>query len=100
MEASLPVQDLELFQSSQVGFRHAAFRVAERSALPPPMRADTCQSTAFEYQRDAKDLLALAVLGCVNGAGSEAVQDYVDRSLLSVRGADKALQRMVPLLPS
>ena len=53
MEASLPVQDLELFQSSQVGFRHAAFRVAERSALPPPMRADTCQSTAFEYQRDA-----------------------------------------------
>jgi len=53
-----------------------------------------------EYQRDAKDLLALAVLGRVNGAGSEAVQDYVDRSLLSVRGADKALQRMVPLLPA
>lgn len=53
-----------------------------------------------EYQRDAKDLLALAVYSRVNGAGSEAVQDYLDRSLLSVRGADKALQRMVPLLPS
>lgn len=53
-----------------------------------------------EYQRDAKDLLALAVLSRGNGAGPDAVQDYVDRSLLAVRGADKALQRMVPLLPS
>ena len=50
-----------------------------------------------EYARDANDLFALALLSRTNGGN---VEDYLDRSLVAFRGADKALRRMVPLLPS
>ena len=52
-----------------------------------------------EYARDANDLLALAQMSRTNGNGAAAAMDYLDRALVSLRGAGKALDRMVPLLP-
>ena len=54
-----------------------------------------------EYARDANDLLALAQMSRTNGMGNgaAAATDYLDRALVSLRGAGKALDRMVPLLP-
>ena len=34
-----------------------------------------------------------------NGGGPLAVQDYLDRAMFAAKGAGKALDRMVPLLP-
>eukprot|EP00966_Prymnesium_polylepis_P333635 7389084-Prymnesium_polylepis.1 len=53
----------------------------------------------LEYSKDAADLFALARLSRTNGAGLAAMTDYLDRGMLAVRGADKALSRLVPLLP-
>mmetsp|Transcript_37965 Transcript_37965/g.91070 ORF Transcript_37965/g.91070 Transcript_37965/m.91070 type:complete len:139 (+) Transcript_37965:1-417(+) len=53
----------------------------------------------IEYARDANDLFQLAQMSRTNGNGIAAAMDYVDRALVSVRGAGKALDRMVPLLP-
>ena len=53
----------------------------------------------MEYARDANDLLALAQMSRTNGNGAAAAMDYLDRALVSLRGAGKALDRMVPLLP-
>lgn len=52
-----------------------------------------------EYTRDANDLVELARLSRTNGGGPPAVQDYLDRSIDAAKGAAKALDRMVPLLP-
>ena len=52
-----------------------------------------------EYARDGNDLLALASMARTNGGGPSAVKDYVERALESARGAAKALDRLVPLLP-
>ena len=52
-----------------------------------------------EYSRDANDLIELARMSRTNGATHMATQDYLDRMMLAARGADQALQRMVPLLP-
>ena len=53
-----------------------------------------------EYARDANDLTELARLSRTNGGDPGAVQDYLDRSLIAAKGAAKALDRMVPLLPA
>ena len=64
---------------------------------------DTFMSAAIEYieySRDASDLFALAKLGRSNGAGPIAIADYLDRAMAAARGADKALEQLVPLLPT
>ena len=53
----------------------------------------------IEYTRDANDLVALAQMSRKNGGGPQALQDYLDRSIVAAKGAAKALERMVPLLP-
>jgi hypothetical protein len=53
----------------------------------------------IEYTRDANDLLELARLSRTNGGGARLVDDYLDRSLDAARGASRALDRMIPLLP-
>ena len=53
----------------------------------------------IEYARDANDLIALARLSRTNGGGPAAVQDYLDRAMIAAKGAGKALNTMVPLLP-
>ena len=52
-----------------------------------------------EYARDANDLVELTRMSRTNGGGPAAVQDYFERALVAARGAAKALDRMVPLLP-
>lgn len=53
-----------------------------------------------EYSRDANDLIELARLTRTNGGGPQALQDYLDRAMAAAKGAARALDRMVPLLPS
>ena len=53
-----------------------------------------------EYARDANDLLRLAQLSRTNGGGPQATSDYLDRCVEATRGAARALDRMVPLLPT
>lgn len=63
---------------------------------------DTFMDAAIEYveyARDGNDLLALARMARTNGGGPSAVKDYVERAFESARGAAKALDRLVPLLP-
>jgi hypothetical protein len=57
------------------------------------------RSRSRQYARDGNDLVELARLGRKNGAGQAAVSDYLTRAVDSARGAARALERMVPLLP-
>ena len=54
----------------------------------------------IEYARDANDLLQLARMSRTNGGGPLAVQDYTARCLAALKGAERALDRLVPLLPA
>ena len=53
----------------------------------------------IEYARDLDDLVELARRSRTNGGGPAATQDYLERALVATKGASKALDRMVPLLP-
>ena len=53
-----------------------------------------------EYSRDANDLVELARLARMNGGGTQAIQEYLERSIVAARGCAKAMDRMVPLLPA
>ena len=53
----------------------------------------------IEYARDLDDLVELARRSRTNGGGPAATQDYLERALVAAKGASKALDRMVPLLP-
>ena len=74
------------------------FKKLEGDASDPGVFMDAAIEYV-EYARDASDLVELARLSRTNGAGPAATQDYLDRALIAARGAGKALQRMVPLLP-
>lgn len=47
---------------------------------------------------DSNDLVVLAKMSRTNG-GTSLTADYIDRALEAARGAGRALDRMVPLLP-
>ena len=53
----------------------------------------------IEYTRDANDLVQLAKMSRTNGGGPVATSDYLDRAIDAARGASRALDRMVRLLP-
>lgn len=52
-----------------------------------------------EYTRDANDLTELAILSRRQGAAQAITVDYLDRAFEAARGAGKAIDRLVPLLP-
>ena len=66
---------------------------------PPRSRSSYQRSEYIEYTRDANDLIELARMSRTNGGGPAAVQDYLERAIFAAKGAGKALDRMVPLLP-
>lgn len=77
----------------------AMFKELEPRVADPDIFMDAAIEY-IEYMRDAGDLVALAALSRSNGGGAVAMKDYLDRSFVALRGADTALRRMVPLLPS
>ena len=58
------------------------------------------QARARIVDGSANDLVELTRMSRTNGGGPAAVQDYFERALVAARGAAKALDRMVPLLPA
>lgn len=94
MKIGLPTGNLQM--PPQIAF--ALFKKLEGRVSDPGAFMDAAIEYV-EYSRDANDLVALARMSRTNGGGPAAVDDYVDRSMYAARGAAKALQRMVPLLP-
>ena len=80
-----------------------AFSLFKRfEAILPPKEAGEFMDAAIEYieyARDANDLVELARMSRTNGGGPLATADYLDRACDAARGASKALDRMVPLMP-
>ena len=80
-----------------------AFSLFKRfEAILPPKEAGEFMDAAIEYieyARDANDLVELARMSRTNGGGPLAVADYLDRAVEAARGANKALDRLVPQLP-
>jgi hypothetical protein len=74
------------------------FKRIENSAIDPGEFMDAAIEY-IEYTRDANDLVELARMARTNGGGRLAVADYLDRAVEAVKGSDRALARMVPLLP-
>jgi hypothetical protein len=94
MRIGIPTGNLQV--PPQISF--SAFKKLEPRVSDPGAFMDAAIEYV-EYSRDANDLVELARLSRTNGAGPAALDDYVDRSLAAARGAAKALDRMVPLLP-
>lgn len=76
----------------------ALFRQLESRVTDPDVFMDGAIEYV-EYARDANDLLELARLARTNGGGPPAIRDYVERAIVAAKGARRALDRMVPLLP-
>ena len=94
VQLGLPLGTLQMPPNLQFSL----FRRLEASVREPGDFMDAAIEYV-EYARDANDLLALAQMSRTNGNGAAAATDYLDRALVSLRGAGKALDRMVPLLP-
>ena len=76
----------------------ALFKRLEASVKDPGEFMDAAIEYV-EYARDANDLVELARMSRTNGGGPLATADYLDRACDAARGASKALDRMVPLMP-
>ena len=78
----------------------SVFKRIEESARDPGAFMDGAIEYV-EYSRDANDLLRLAEVARATGGerAAASVADYLDRAMEAARGSERALARLVPLLP-
>ena len=99
LKIGLPITPTSQLQTPPI-IQFALFKAIEPTL--PERDAGPFMDAAIEYveyARDANDLVELARMSRTNGGGPLATADYLDRACDAARGASKALDRMVPLMP-